>query len=400
MADGISTIGSLRWGTSSAGAAVSAEDTTTMGVDRQDDRTPPDLRHVWAAQLNNAKNLLLAMSATFKSGTRLGASTQTANPFAANEQGFWIDGSGNPRFSFGGVASTLATTALSTGNWTFSGNIADLTGPGALTLGGANATSILFAKAAVSLAANTVFTGAASSTNTTGISIVANVADGATSIAHDFNNTTSLTTTGFKFMRLRNANTEVGSITKSTFAAGGIRIVGDSAAFLELSLNGAAVFGYNSNYLQIGGTTCVFNGASPSSDGTVTLGTSAVHWPTTFSTRYVTKQQSVAFSATPSFNPNNGGQVHFGAVTANVTSITVTAGSFDGQRFTVVALKDGTANNFTMPGGANWGANVRTTAASYSMGTGAGAILVFDLVWDSLISPASWVMTHVPGNPI
>lgn len=113
MADGIQSLSSILWGTSSAGAAVAAETTLTLGVDRQDVRVPPDLYHVWAAQLNAVKNLLLGVSATFKSGTRLGVSTQTASPFAANEQGWWVDTNGNPRFSYGGIANTLLAPALS-----------------------------------------------------------------------------------------------------------------------------------------------------------------------------------------------------------------------------------------------------------------------------------------------
>lgn len=113
MADGLTSLNSLSWGTSTAGAAVSAESTLSMGVDRTDVRVPPDTTRVWGAQLNAVKNWCIAVSATFKSGTRLGVATQSSNPFGATEQGLYCDTSGNPRWSYNGVASTLLAPAFS-----------------------------------------------------------------------------------------------------------------------------------------------------------------------------------------------------------------------------------------------------------------------------------------------
>ena len=94
MADGITTIAALNWGTSTGGAAGSGEDTTTVGVDRQDQRTPPGLQYMWAAQFNNVKNLTMKMSQAFKGGTRIQLLPQSSNPFGGTESGCYIDTSG------------------------------------------------------------------------------------------------------------------------------------------------------------------------------------------------------------------------------------------------------------------------------------------------------------------
>lgn len=110
-ANGTSALDPIFWGTSTAGAAVSAETTSTLGVARVDQRTPVDTTRIWGAQINNILFLALAMSATFKSGTRLGASTQTASPFGVTEQGLWIDTAGSLWFSSGGIAQLVSSQA-------------------------------------------------------------------------------------------------------------------------------------------------------------------------------------------------------------------------------------------------------------------------------------------------
>lgn len=91
-----------------------------------------------------------------------------------------------------GFVTCTVSGGGSTGNWTFSGNAADLTGAGALTLGNGTATSVAFTPAAISLAANTVMTGASSATNTVGEKIITNVADGSSSVGLSIDNTASL----------------------------------------------------------------------------------------------------------------------------------------------------------------------------------------------------------------
>jgi hypothetical protein len=144
MADGLTSLSSLNWGTSTGGAASSGESTLTLGVDRSDTRTPPDVFHIWGAQLNAVKNLALAMSVTFKGGTRLGTLTQSSNPFGASESGFYIDAGGTAYSVFNGTPTAIGGGGASTGNWTFSGNNADLSGAATMGLGltTANALSI------------------------------------------------------------------------------------------------------------------------------------------------------------------------------------------------------------------------------------------------------------------
>lgn len=111
MADGLTTLNSLLWGTSTGGAAGSGETFLAMGADRVDTRTPPDTTRVWGLQLNQVKNLATAMSASFKGGTRLQVLPQNSNPFGSTEAGFYIDTTGVPRVSYLGSLLPLLVGA-------------------------------------------------------------------------------------------------------------------------------------------------------------------------------------------------------------------------------------------------------------------------------------------------
>jgi len=120
----------------------------TLGLDRADTRTPPDTSHVWGSQINQVKNLLLLMSATFKGGTRLGVATQSSNPFGASESGFYIDTSGVAWSVFNGTRTSLGSATL--GNYTASGNNLDISVAGTMALGtgNSNTTSMTFGSSA------------------------------------------------------------------------------------------------------------------------------------------------------------------------------------------------------------------------------------------------------------
>jgi len=142
MADGVTSLDQISYGTTTGGAAGTAETTLTLGVDRLDARTPPDLYHVWAAQLNAVKNVVLKISQDNKGGTRLGTRVQAANPFGAGESGFYIDSAGIGYVVFNGTPQALGSGS-SLGNWVFTANDASRVSSGPLTIGAdGNATTL------------------------------------------------------------------------------------------------------------------------------------------------------------------------------------------------------------------------------------------------------------------
>src|SRR5262245_7251182 len=97
----------LIFGTSTGGAASSAETTNTLGLDRLDVRIPPDQYRVGGLQIARFGQLLQKISAFMKGGTRLQVLAQSSNPFGTGEVGFWSDGT-NPKFYNGTTITTIA----------------------------------------------------------------------------------------------------------------------------------------------------------------------------------------------------------------------------------------------------------------------------------------------------
>lgn len=75
-----------------------------------------------------------------------------------------------------------------------------------------------------------------------------------------------------------------------------------------------------------------------------------------------TAPESVAFSATPTFDTTLSNTFYFGALTANVTACTLT-GTQDGQTIRIRVVQDGTgARTFASPAGAKISGSVNATA--------------------------------------
>lgn len=107
-------IDSLNWGTSTAGSAGSAETSDTLGLERADLREPSTKYHVSNLGIERLRQLGLAMSTTFKGGTRLGALTQTSSPFSASEHGIWVDTAGKFYTCYLGASRGIRTSGATT----------------------------------------------------------------------------------------------------------------------------------------------------------------------------------------------------------------------------------------------------------------------------------------------
>ncbi len=282
----------------------------------------------------------------------------------------------------------------STGNWTFTGNVADLTGAGAITIGGATSTSISLAKAAVSLAANTVFTGASSATNTIGTSLAPNVADGASSVALDVNNGTTLANATASLFRLRNNGTARMNATLAS--TDGINLVdGAGTSMLQLStaIGGKLIYGASNIFcgsanvsatdgtgtlnLAAGNLTLTIFQGIADGDGTRDWGLVGTRWRVGGFKRIAPGRFTVTSSATPAFDPANGDKQRM-ILTANVTSWTFAAG-LSGETVTIEFIQDGTGSR-TLAGTP---ANVKLAGAALTLSTGVNKRDLITFEYDS-----------------
>lgn len=205
-----------------------------------------------------------------------------------------------------------------------------------------------FGPSTMSFPGNTTMQAAgAATTNTTSLQLSPNVADGASSVLMDLNAGTALANATAKFLRVRNNSTEIGSFRLSQFAAGGLRIMGDSASFVELSLNGATVLGYNSNSVVVGTASITVNGASIQTDGATNCGTSAAPWPNVFGKAMITTAQANTMVGTVTITPSSSFCKQTYTSATNVTAMTISAGT-DGQELIVALIQPAAGTAATM----------------------------------------------------
>lgn len=293
------------------------------------------------------------------------------------------------------IAGTNATLTNTYALWVQSGNIGI----------GANGSILNSAQAA---------------TNTTALTFTSNVADGATSVATRFDNGTALTTDGALAYQFRNNGADrftigrTSSAWKFTFfgdadaSGNGPVLIKSTASSAGLTLDASTAGGRiyqqystSAGLYVVADITAATNRWqmdssghwSPFADNSYDLGIATTNRVRTLNAvrsdalRITSPTQNLAFSATPAINATNGGVIHIGPITANVTGPTMTGGAA-GERCSIVWLKDGTAGTFTIAG---WGANVRVNGTA-TFAAGANAIIVQSFVWDDRLGTPAWVL--------
>jgi len=141
---------------------------------------------------------------------------KTANGTAISVNGFIIDPTGatnGQTLVYNSGTGTFVPGAGggggSTGNWTFVGNNADLTGAGAMKIGNGTATSLVLGSATVTLTSGTTMTDPGTFT------VKSSVANGASAVGIVADTTNTLSTAGARHVSFRNATGEYAFITPS-----------------------------------------------------------------------------------------------------------------------------------------------------------------------------------------
>lgn len=154
---------------------------------------------------------------------------------------------------------------------------------------------------AVTLAANAVLTGTASATNTTGISLAPNVADGASSVAFDVNCGTTLATAGASVARFRNNGTTLFTLDNTSF---GYPIILSGTTKLAIGTTSITAMKCDDSTgidLLTGGTPRMnVSGAGvvPSADATYALGSLSARWNGVFNTGPIGAKRNVQSGTT------------------------------------------------------------------------------------------------------
>lgn len=226
-------LSALNYGTSTGGAAGSAESASTLGAARLDRQVPPSQYQVSGLQITRLVEFALAVSSDLKGGTRVRVRKQSSNPFGASESGFYISQAGTGYVVVDGVA-----TAIGGGG-----------GGTTQTIDVINATAA------------------------TGKTITSAVADSGTNVGIIFNNSTALTGTT-KLASFKNNSTEKFYVANNgdlyMNGGGNVQVNGTSSSYLRFDSSGNVKLGAPGGYVV------------PDGAATTILGSGGNYWSATW----------------------------------------------------------------------------------------------------------------------
>lgn len=225
--------------------------------------------------------------------------------------------------AYGRITAAASGAGSSTGNWTFTGSIADLSVAGAMQLGNTVATSIKLVPTTINFTSGASIAAAAQgATNTTGLTIATNVVDGASSIGLVINSVTALTTGNL--LTIKNAGVE-----SLHFYDDGSTIAyitsGPARRLIVRANDGTGIYA-NSGAAQLNlqtvfNTRVVVTSTSMYASGAVTLGSAGLAWPSVYANWYGTTA-GAQLTAAATITPTSGKHHVTGATT--ITTIATT----------------------------------------------------------------------------
>jgi hypothetical protein len=228
----------------------------------------------------------------------------------------------------------------------------------------------------------TLTVGTGSTLNSTQVVVKSAAVDGATAVAVVSDSVNALSNATAKLFSFRNAGVEKlsvrydGTITWPVALGAGL-IQFDASTYVNLTSTQVQMAPGASATV---GTIVEAGACKPGSDNAVTLGLPATRWSQTWSYKYAGPETTLAFSATPAWNPANSGEKQRMVLTANVTSWTIASG-LEGEDLELHSIQDGTGG-WTIAGPP---ANVKLTAA-FGGGDAAGFRSILKLTWDNALS--------------
>jgi hypothetical protein len=326
-------------------------------------------------------------------------------------------------FDFSNATGVFST---SSGNNTLSGNVSLASGKTFVYAGGASTFDAslssgvfktttgahTFGSASWAVPANLVVTGSASSTNTVGMAHTSNVADGATSVAHSFDNTAAFSTDGATVFRVRTAGSDIFTIARSSSArkftffgdadasGNGPLLVKSTSSSAGVTLDATTAGGRI--YQMYSTSAGIFNLAditaglnrwqmdstaawSPVADNSYDIGIAATNRVRSiYYMRTGIPVQTVAAATSTTINPASGDHVRLTLSATAITTMTISAGQ-DGELLTVQVIEDATGTR-TIP--TTW-TNVQFAGGTYTATTTANKRDVLTFRYDS--TAAKWM---------